>query len=92
MPRELKEKKEIFGYPCEGTKKQIEEMTELLNTEHYMKPRFQKYFYVWDQGEGTGICWFPKEQYCQAKGNNYIVALAQYMGHEEAAKSYYSVD
>ena len=84
--------KDIFGYPCEGTPKQMDELYDLINREDYSNPKFQKYMYVWIPGDNTGLRWYPKEQYCQHKGNNYIVAVAHYMGHEEAYKSCYSID
>ena len=84
--------KNIFGYHCEGTQKQMDELYDLMNREDYTNPRFQKYMYVWISGDNTGLRWYPKEKYSQYKGNNYIVDLAIYMGQENADKSIYSID
>lgn len=85
-------KKNIFGYLCEGTEKQMNELYDLINREDYTNPRFQKFMYIWISGDNIGLSWFPKEKYSQYKGNNYVVALAKYMGHVNAGKSIYSLD
>lgn len=84
-------KQDIFGYPFEATEKQLKEIYNLTNEEDYTNPKFQKYFYVWIPGDNTGLRWYPKEKYCQFKNNDYIVALAQYMGFHYAYKSQYSI-
>lgn len=86
----MKDKKIIFGFPCEGTQKQLEEMYDLLNREDYTSPRFGKYFYRWVNGDNTGLRWYPKAQYCSIKGDDYAIALIGISGNHLPYKSEYA--
>lgn len=80
--------KDVFGLPVKGTKKQVEEMYDLVNYEDYTTPRFGKYFYRW-VCEGTGVYYFPKPQYCSLEGDDYAVALLSKV-NSDVRHSYYT--
>ena len=80
MASHKQERRDICGLPMMATTKQLDEINELLNKEDYNNPRFRKYFSVWTSTNGTGVYWFPKEQYFFYKGAAYVVALIRYAG------------
>ena len=82
--------KTIFGYPCQGTEKQLAEMYNLLNFEDYTTTKFGKYFYRWINGDNTGLRWFPRPEYCSLKGDNYAIALIAESGNHQPYRSQYA--
>lgn len=77
------ETRKVFDFVLTGTKKQLDEMYDLLDYERYYDKRFSKYFHVWKR-YGTGVYFFPKEKYFKAKvykdgyETSYVAALLRY--------------
>lgn len=86
----MKENREIFGFPCRGTKAQLDEMYNLLNYEDYTKPKFGKYFYRWVTGTNSGLMWYPRPEYCSIKGDDYVLALFRASGNQAPYRSVYA--
>ena len=73
------EQRTVGRFVLQGGRRQLDEMSELLNSECYKSKKFKKYFYVWVHYD-TGVYFFPKEKYFVSRDGetNYAVALLQY--------------